>query len=286
MTPYFKYILLVLLNLLCLSFMASAQENLFNLMSYNIRVDHNYPGDTVNTWEKRKDYLVGLIKFHETDIFGIQEGLPHQLEYIKSSLDNFDWIGDSREGKGIEGEYSAIFYDTNLFELLNSGTFWLSETPDTPGKSWDAALPRICTWGAFRHKPSGSTFYLFNTHFDHVGKIARKKSAEVIMQKIQEIAAESPTLLTGDFNVTEATDVYKTLTSQHLKDAMKVSKTGHYGAEGTFNGFKFASELSNRIDFIFVSDDFEVLRHATLTDSYKMRYPSDHLPVFAEIKIK
>lgn len=254
-------------------------------MTYNIRFDGNYPGDTINTWDKRKDHLVGLLRFHETDIFGTQEGLYHQLSYIKSELDGFEWFGMSRDGKGTKGEYSAIFYNTELFELADSGTFWLSETPDEPSKAWDAALPRICTWGKFTYRPSGSTFYLFNTHFDHIGKEARKKSAALIMTKIESRAAGSPVVLTGDFNVPEDTEVYKTLTSGPLKDASKVSKTGHYGTGGTFTAFEFTRVPFPRIDYIFVSDDFEVLRHATLTDSYDMKYPSDHLPVFAEIKI-
>lgn len=281
-----KLILFILFSIYLMPGIAYGQDSTFNLITYNIRVDYQAPGDTLNTWTKRRDHVTALLKFHKAYLFGVQEALPHQLKDIKDALEGFDWVGISRDGERVPGEYSAIFYDTALFKLLETGTFWLSETPEKPGKAWDAAFPRICTWGKFEHLPTGHSFFYFNTHFDHKGTKARAESVALLKSKINDIAGDAPTIVSGDFNFSPESQEYKKLISGKLMDAMKISETGHYGPADTYNDFDFYREPHPKIDFILLTNDFEVLRHGTLTDSFELRYPSDHLPVLAELKIR
>ena len=163
-----KHILLILVILFC----ANSFSQELAIMTYNIRLD--IASDGVNAWENRKENLVELLKFYNPDVFGIQEGLPHQVTYINEELKNFSFIGEGREGKD-KGEFSAIFYNKNTFEVLQSNTFWLSETPNSVSKGWDAAYPRVCTYGLFKNKETGFQFWVFNTHLDHIGDLAQRK---------------------------------------------------------------------------------------------------------------
>lgn len=279
-----QIIILLLLLFISPAISLAQDSNSINLLSYNIRYDN--PRDTVNAWERRKDEIAGMVKFHQIHLFGVQEALPHQLKDLKDLLPGFDWVGVGRDDGKNKGEFSAIFYQPAFFDLQESGTFWLSETPEEPSKAWDAALPRICTWAKMEIKDSGNSFYIFNTHFDHVGEQARINSAKLIMGKIAEMAAGEPVVLMGDFNVQPGSEVYQTITEDTpLKDAMSVSASGHYGAEGSYNGFNFQEIPKRRIDFIFVNDQVDVVRHGILTDSYDLKYPSDHLPVLTEVII-
>ncbi len=176
------------------------EKGLIRMMTYNIKFDDTR--DSVNNWDRRKANVIGLLTYHAPALFGIQEGLHHQLEDIKSGLSEFDYVGVGRDDGKQNGEHSALFYDTKLFQLLRSGTFWLSKTSEVPSKDWDAALPRICTWAELKLKDSENTFFVFNTHFDHVGKVARQESIKVIIQKIKALAGENPVVLMGDFNFT------------------------------------------------------------------------------------
>ncbi len=153
--------------------------------------------------------------------------------------------------------------------LEDQGDFWLSEDTTKPNKGWDAVLPRICSWGKFRVKETGFEFFFFNVHFDHVGKTARKESARLIMEKMKAFDDAVPAILTGDFNVDQNSDSYKVLNgSKKLTDAYEKAAL-HYGAKGTYNGFKPDSRSDSRIDHIFITDDFRVAKHGVLTDSYK-----------------
>lgn len=253
----------------------------FTVATYNLRLDTEQ--DKLNQWKYRAPHVTALIRFHGFDIFGTQEGFKHQLEAIKADLANFDYIGVGRDDGHEKGEYSAIFYDTTRFEAVKQGTFWLSENTQSPNKGWDAALPRICTWGLFRDKQTDFLFFLFNTHFDHVGIEARKQSARLIVAKAKELGEGTPMIITGDFNVDQHDESYDVLNSGgKVKDAYELAEYP-YAPNGTFNAFNITKVDHRRIDHIFLSPPFKVLKYGILTDSYDGKLPSDHFPVLVKV---
>ncbi len=257
-----------------------------NIVSFNIRF--NTPNDGVNAWPNRIEMVGGLLQFHEADIFGLQEALHGQILDVQNQLPGYEWFGAGRDDGEKGGEYSPVFYNRSKFILYDHGTFWLSETPDVPSKGWDAALNRIVTWGRFQSKVTGKQFLVFNTHFDHVGKEARKNSAILIQEKIREMTRNKnlPVILTGDFNLTPETEPI-VLLKKYMKDSFEVTEEPPYGPVGTYNGFKIDADLSsNRIDYIFVRGGIDVLKYAALSDFKDHRFPSDHLPVFARVQLK
>ncbi len=289
MARFLFFILISLLLLVSISSTAQAQSGGLNIMSYNIRYDN--PDDAPNHWDNRKDRVANIIKFYGPAFVGTQEGLIHQLTYLNQELSNYEWIGQGRKDGKHGGEFSAIFYDTRKVKLVeeSDSTVWLSETPQKPSKSWDAALPRILSWGLFEIKSTGKQIFVFNTHFDHIGEVARLESSKLILNIIQEVAGEMPAVLTGDFNVTPDSQPYATLTSgtPELNDAYDVSALPHVGPSFTFEGFKVkGGSDGRRIDYIFVNNGIQVNKHAILTPFQDGFYPSDHLPVYAEIEVK
>ena len=252
-----------------------------NIATYNIRFDN--PNDIGNLWKDRAPHLVNLIKFHQMDIIGTQEGMYHQLEEIKNEL-GFPYVGVGRDKGGKEGEFSAVFYNPEKVKVLDQSTFWLSETPENPSKGWDAALNRVCTWVKFENK-EGKKFYVFNIHYDHIGQKAREESSKLVIRKIKEINKENlPVVFIGDFNVMPDNPAYKTvLDNSDMQDSRLISKTPSIGNQGTFNGYNWEKLPEGIIDHIFVSPNITVLRHGILTDNYGMKYPSDHFPVMVEI---
>ena len=252
------------------------------VMSYNIKYDN--PSDTANNWENRKEFLISQLHYYAADVFGTQEGLHNQLEDIKSALPRYDYVGVGRDNGNTEGEYSAIFYDTEQVELLEDGTFWLSPTPDKPSKGWDAALNRICTYALFKDKDSNEIFWVFNTHFDHKGDLARLESSKLILHKIKEINTENRgVVLTGDFNLTDDQQGIKVITKQMTDTHLKAGKNA-FGPTGNFNGFHFEKPVTKRIDYVFVSKGgFKVLKSGILSDSKNCKYPSDHFPVLVDL---
>jgi endonuclease/exonuclease/phosphatase family metal-dependent hydrolase len=231
--------------------------------------------------------VAGVIRFHKADLVGVQEALLSQLRDLKFLLPGFSWCGVGRTDGKEAGEYSAIIYRDARFQLLETKTFWLSETPEIAGsKGWDAAYPRIVTWAKFRDRFTKKTFYHFNTHFDHRGERARTESATLILKKIEDIAGSSPFVFTGDLNVKEDSSAYKTLKNGspklHLADTRYASANGHFGGDSTFSSFK-ELEPGNTIDHIFVRDGTRVLEHGTLSDRWNGLWASDHLPVLTEI---
>lgn len=270
-----------------LLFLASCKPNendSIRLMSYNIRFDN--PDDGLNAWPYRKGHVAHMIKFYGIDLLGVQEALHHQLRDIKSLLDGYEYLGVGRDDGDTLGEYSAIFYRAQRFQLQFTGTFWLSETPDNPSLGWDAACKRVCTWAIFKDRHSGKTFVMFNTHFDHVGKVARQSSAKLLLNRITAIADNLPVLITGDFNMLPTDSTFAMIASGYA-DTYNLSPIGHYGPVGTWNGFDYNSPLTDRIDYCFVdSTRVETLRHAHIDDAFRHRFPSDHLPVFVEIRVK
>jgi endonuclease/exonuclease/phosphatase family metal-dependent hydrolase len=268
------------------SSMQNVETAEFNVMSYNIRYDN--PGDSAHAWPYRKERLANLIQYHEADLLGLQEALEHQVQYLDSALSEHAWVGVGRDDGESSGEFSPVFYRKEMFELLDWGTFWLSDTPDEPSTGWDAALPRIVTWTFLQHLPSGDSLYYFNTHFDHRGEQAREESAKLIRRKISEIAGSNPVLVTGDFNATPSSAPYRAMVAeQGLKDAIDATILPHEGALTSFSGFVVADGLQpdRRIDYVFVSPEIEVQKHAILTDHQEGAYPSDHLPVIARIRL-
>lgn len=265
-----------------IGFMASSQN--LKVMTYNIRL--SLDSDKENSWANRKTDAIALMNYYHPDFFGVQEALPEQMADIKNGLRNYHSIGVGRDDGANKGEYSAIFYDTSKLEMLKSGTFWLSETPQIPSKGWDAAYNRICTYALFKIKKGGKRFWAFNVHFDHVGNIARVNSSKLILEKIRKFNPERlPLVLTGDFNLTEDSEPIKIL-SQNLEDTYYHSETPHYGPKGTFQNFDVRTPPKDRIDYIFVKG-FKILNHRTINDRREnLLYPSDHFPVFSEIEFK
>jgi len=253
----------------------------FKVMTYNIRLA--LASDKENRWENRKASMVELIKHYQPEIFGIQEGLYRQVHYLDSSLTSYHYTGVGRDDGRTEGEYSAIFYDTTKFKLLDHGTFWLSEHPEKVSMGWDAAYIRICSWGLFEDIQNGKKFRMFNTHFDNEGVVARKEAARLILHKIDSLNQNHlPVILTGDLNSVPDSEPVKILKSK-LTDALSISIQTPYGPTGTFTGFNPDKVIDNRIDYIFV-DGFNVMSYTHIDDRRKDNYfVSDHLPVMAEL---
>ncbi len=260
-------------------------------MTFNIRFDN--PNDGPNAWPHRKEFVASTIRFNQADIVGTQEGMHHQLTDLENLLEEFEWIGVGRDAGDEKGEFTAIFYRSDRFEVIEEGTFWHSTTPDVPGSmGWDTAITRITTWVRFYDKMNNRSFITFNTHYDHIGEIAREESSNLILQKIHELADGDPVMLMGDFNTTEEEEPYKIITDPdigpvnlELFDGFYHSLHGHHGPISTWNGFERVFP-DRRIDYIFVDSKFRVLHHGILADSKSGQYPSDHLPVAADIEFK
>ncbi|WNM19555.1 endonuclease/exonuclease/phosphatase family protein [Flavobacterium capsici] len=275
--------LLFYLGLLISSNNIAFAQNI-KIMTYNIRLD--IASDNENTWSNRKEYLCSQIKFYNPDIFGIQEALPNQVDYISNFFSDYKYDGIGRDGIG-KGESSNIFYRKERFELLQENTFWLSETPDKISKGWDAALNRICTYVQLKDKITKQIFWVFNTHLDHIGELARTNSIQLILSKIKLLNTENyPVFLIGDFN-SEPTEERIVYLKTQMNDSYDISEETPFGTLGTFNGFKHNEPVSKKIDYIFLSkkSPFKVKKYAVLSDSKDLKYPSDHLPVYIEISL-
>lgn len=267
--------------ILFLNVITSSYAQDIKLMSYNIRYDN--PKDGENAWPNRKETLLNQILFYEPDILGVQEALAHQLKYLDNGLKDYAYVGVGRadvKEKG-KGEFSAIFFNHAKFTKLKSGTFWLSKTPDKPSRGWDASLNRICTFILLENKKSGIKFWVFNTHFDHKGVTARKKSAELIIKKIKQKNKQNfPVFLMGDFNLKPEELPIRYIASK-LNDSKSVYQQFSYGPQETFNGFKVCENPNKRIDYIFVSkENIKVKKYVVIADLNDQRFPSDHFPVF------
>jgi endonuclease/exonuclease/phosphatase family metal-dependent hydrolase len=271
-----KYLIGLVLVCFCIGLIRGQETT--KVMTYNIKLD--YPKKGENSWNNRKDWMVRQIKFHQPDIFGVQEALPNQMQYLDSTLVNFQYIGVGRDNGNNQGEYSAIFYNASMFKVIEKGTFWLSETPNKVSMGWDAVCNRICTYARFKNMNTKQQFWVFNTHFDHVGKVARTESPKLILKKIESLNSKNlPVILMGDFNLEPETKNIQLFYS-YFNDSKSISETAPFGPEGTFNGFNFNEPVTRRIDYIFVSkDDIKVKKYGVLSDSKDCKYPSDHLPV-------
>jgi endonuclease/exonuclease/phosphatase family metal-dependent hydrolase len=257
-------------------------------MSFNLRYDN--PNDSANAWPNRKDWVASLIRFHDADVVGVQEALAHMLTDLDARLPGFARVGVGRTDGRAKGEFSAILYRTDRLALLDSGTFWLSPTPDVVGsKGWDAALERVATWARFRDRATGCTHLHLNTHFDHMGERARQESARLIRQRLSALGAGMPVVMTGDLNAVPTSVAYRVLTRDTiagaiapLTDGFLSSRAGHYGPSSTWTAFR-AIEPDRRNDYVLVSGPVTVMTHGAVTDTWNGRFPSDHLPVLASL---
>lgn len=249
--------------------------------SFNIRYAN--PGDSGNLWQDRAAVCAALIRFHQFDIVGTQEGLINQINDLQQALPAYAHYGLGRDDAKSKGEHSAIFYRKDRFLVKDSGDFWLSEKPDAPGFGWDAKHNRICSWLKLEDKKTKKSFFVFNVHYDHQGVVARRESSKLILQKINAIAGKQPVILTGDFNGGHQSEWYKLIQdSEQLEDSYTLAKDA-YANNGSFSGFRPFPQSKEIIDHIFISKPFKVLRYGVLTDTYHGKFPSDHFPILAEL---
>ncbi|MFI0430196.1 endonuclease/exonuclease/phosphatase family protein [Mariniflexile sp. HMF6888] len=261
-------------------FCMSINAQQMSIMTYNIKLD--YPKEGENSWMNRKPFFINQLKFYEPDVLGIQEAMPNQMKDMDSLLVDYNFVGVGRDDGKNAGEYSAIFYKADQFEVLESSTFWLSETPEKVSMGWDAVCNRVCTYALFNNLKTKKMFWVFNTHLDHIGTEARTESVKLILNKIKLLNTQSlPVILMGDFNMEETHESIKYI-SESLNDSKYVANNT-FGPSGTFNNFEFHKPVNQRIDFIFLSDHITVDKYAVLSDSKECHYPSDHLPVFTDI---
>jgi endonuclease/exonuclease/phosphatase family metal-dependent hydrolase len=268
---------------LALFFSGLVHGQTVKVMTYNIRYDN--PGDGINQWNKRKDKVVALIKKYNPDIIGIQEALLHQVKDITAMAPAYDFYGVGRDDGKEKGEYSAILYKKDKFEVVKKKTMWLSETPEVPGsKSWDAAITRILTTTALKEINSGFEFHFLNTHFDHVGKEARHKSAVAIKGALGGINLnkELPAILSGDFNAQRDEPPYKMLTNNISPQLFDTRPSAD--STGTYCGFKVGEMECRAIDFIFHTKGWKTQSFEVIEDNDGTWYPSDHLPVVAVLE--
>ena len=279
MKIFYQCILSVFILLTITSSIYSQQHT---IISYNIRYDNNW--DIENSWEIRRSNIIQMLFKYSPSIIGIQEGLLNQVQYIDSSLIDYDYVGVGSDDGKKKGEFCAIYFDTTRYVLSKNSTFWLSETPDTISVGWDAALERICTYGLFKDRITKKEFWVFNTHFDHIGVVAREKSSELILKRIDKINRQSlPVVLMGDFNSTPNSPPVKELKTE-LNDALKISLEKLQGPRGTFNGFNEDLPIEKRIDYIF-TNDLKVISYTHINDRLNNnRHISDHLPVMIKIQ--
>jgi endonuclease/exonuclease/phosphatase family metal-dependent hydrolase len=267
--------------------LATVSAEPLRVMSYNVRYPN--PNDGADVWEKRRDLFMESLRQTKPDVFGTQELFKIQGDDIVKALPDYKWFGTSRRGNS-EDEHMGVFYRADRLKLVEWGQFWLSETPDVAGsQSWNTTLPRMVTWGLFEDAKGGDgkeRFYFFNTHFAHrrEDEAARVKSAEVIGARLPKIAkAGIPVILTGDFNTPAGGAVHQALlSSTGLRDTRQLAPLKE-GPEGTFHGFR-GNTGTNRIDWILVSREWKAKRNAAIAFHSGERYPSDHLPVLAEIE--
>lgn len=315
--------LLLFAFIIVASLQLSAQEMLVG--TYNIRYKAWNDSVQGEIWQKRCQVICDQVNFMAPEIFGTQEVLYVQLQDMQKALDGYDYIGIGRDDGQHGGEHEAIFYKTDKLQLLDHGDFWLSETPDKPCLGWDAVCIRICTWGKFavkaqkeqrhglfnrRKKEPQQVFYFFNLHMDHVGVVARREAAKLVVAKVREIAQGAPVFVTGDFNVDQNDEIYTIFTkSGLLKDSYEAARIC-FAENGTFNAFKTNYFTTSRIDHVFVSPSTKVEAYGVLTnsywtpdddlddnlkasdapqqisfDTYIRHNPSDHYPVFVKIRL-
>ena len=258
---------------------ASAQSGELKVMSYNIRMGS--ANDGTNSWVYRCGGTIEMLKDQKPDVFGVQEALGDQLEFIEEYAKDYDHVGVGRDDGKKAGEYMAIFWNKKTMKILKWGTFWLSETPEKPSMGWDAACMRTATWALVKDKRTGKRFYFVNTHLDHVGTEARKNGLKLIVDRIEEINPQGyPMVLTGDFNIRPAAPELKELDTR-MKSARKYAT--QTDSHQTFNNWGKAP-ADDIIDYIYYSGFSSCLEYQTVTKKYYDRkFISDHYPIAARL---
>ena len=283
-----KLIYLLLPSLLFISSCKTKPLEL-NVMTFNIRLD--VPSDSLNSWQYRKENAAEMVRMNDVDILGMQEVLLNQMNDLKERLPQYTAIGVGREDGADKGEFSPIFYKKDRFSAIESGTFWVSETPELAGsKGWDASYIRVATWAILKEKATGKEIFAINTHLDNDGLIARKEGGNLLLKKAEELGKGLPIVLTGDFNDTPQSEAIKNITdaskANHLIDSKTVAlKTS--GTDWTFHNFgRLAESERPLIDYIFVSKQIKVQDYAVLPDTLNGTFVSDHKPVLSKITIE
>jgi endonuclease/exonuclease/phosphatase family metal-dependent hydrolase len=251
------------------------------VISYNVR--YNNPNDGKDIWENRRSTIVNLIKNENPDFLGLQEVNHAQLLFLNSNLSNYSFVGVGRDDGKTKGEYSPIFYNNNLFDLIKSDTFWLSSTPDKISVGWDASMERICTYAVFKSKTNKKNIWVFNTHFDHIGMEAREKSADLIISVINKLTEpEDYVVLTGDFNLLDDSKPIMNLQSNFNDTNKNLEKTDK--SYGTFNNFKLNFVSKSRIDYVFEKNFKLINSRHIIVKTPEGRWASDHHPILAKLK--
>lgn len=252
------------------------------VMTFNIRYAN--VGDGENIWTNRKEAVFELLNNENCDLIGTQEVLHNQFEDLNSALPQYNHVGVGREDGITKGEYAAIYYRKDRFEELESGNFWLSETPEKIGsKGWDGACERIATWARLKEVHTNKEFLFINTHLDHVGKLARKNGVQLLLDRAHEYAKGAPIVLTGDFNASPESSVIQSITKvnkrTHLVDTRQKAEVVE-GTNWSFHDFdKLPTEKRELIDYIFVSKPVKVRKHTVLPMRFKGKLVSDHNPI-------
>ncbi|MDO5571354.1 MAG: endonuclease/exonuclease/phosphatase family protein [Bacteroidales bacterium] len=282
-----KKLIVSLLPLLAIFGCSKEVEPLkLEVVSFNIRYDN--PDDSLNVWSNRKEAAANTLLFLSPDVIGTQEVLSNQLSDMKSLMPEYESVGVGREDGKTKGEYSAILYKKDRFNLISSGTFWLSENPEAVGKKgWDAACERVVTWAKFQDKKTNKSFVAFNTHFDHRGKIARKESVALLLNRMDSIANGEAAFVTGDFNSDPNSSVIKSITSSEnpisLRDSRSIASVVA-GPAWTFHDFgELPMQYRELIDFVFVNKKINVDDYAVINGQIDSLFISDHNPVAVKL---
>lgn len=270
---------------------ASTEHDPLRVMSFNVLVAYRL--NVFKPWRWRRDAAAELIRSSGADLIGLQEPLRRQVDDLADRLGRHEWFGAGRLDGRFRGEFNPIFYRRSRLKLLDGDIFWLSRTPEKPSRSWGAMRARIATWAKFRDRRTKEELFHFNVHFDHASWRHRTRSAQLLLDRVEQIAGQGSVVVTGDLNATMRSRAYRILTGgesgRHraataLGDARELSKEAHLGPLGTYRGAGPPHKTRLRLDYIMVTPGVKVLRHqAVLGSPPPRRFPSDHLPVLAEL---
>ena len=270
--------------LAAVAFTACGSATSLSVMTFNMRYDN--PEDVQNNWRFRRERVAGVIKAQEVDVLGTQELLSNQFNDLSGLLTGYQGVGVGRLDGVESGEYCAVFFRKDRFTLLDSGTFWLSETPELVGSlGWDGACERIATWVVLRDRDGRELFFI-DTHLDHVGQVARDEGVSLLMKRIETLSGGRPVILTGDFNSEPGSSVVAHVQKDGVLRDAKAIAAQRSGTDWSFSDFGQIPEAERPLlDYIFVSGDIEAVRYEVLPDIFDGGYVSDHAPVMAVVKI-
>ena len=263
---------------------ASPAVDTLRVMTFNIR--YGTASDGENRWARRRDLVLSVIRDFDPAVLGLQEALRFQLDELGEALGHLGEVGVGRRDGRKSGEYAAILYDTRRLEVLEQGTFWFSETPETPGsRGWGTSIPRICTWGRFRLAENDASFYVYNVHWDHRAQRSRERSSALLLERIAARPhPDDPVLVTGDFNAGEDNPAFRRLLAGGLRDTFR-DRHPDVDPVGTSKGFKGETD-GGKIDAVLASAGWNVLEAAIVRTNDAGRYPSDHFPVTALVRLR